>query len=495
MYIRAKLPWFSMLMSVSLFSCFFLPAQSRKTPKPDAKKTVTMDDAKVYRDAMAFFKKAEDMIGTPKENSNEQLELFQKAIEIKPDFLEAHYNLGLIYGNRKQMKEASVEFEKVLKLDPKFDPNIYFLLASAYQDMGNTADARTALEEGIRRKPGDLKMLRGLAYLQFNGKEDEAAIRTLQQILEIEPTDVGSRIELAQLYQKNNQAEPAIGNYRDVLRTDPANFVAHYNLGLIYFRQKSYAQAAAELDAANQAKPGNSDLLERLGDAYALQKQHAKAAAAYRAALEKEAGKGSLHAKLGFSLATLNLEAEAATALENSARLDPKNPDTFFLLGDVYSELKRLDDAIAAYKRSIEISPKQREVHYNLGTLYAEQNKLEDASAELKIAVQLDPDYAPAWGNLALVAEKLGLDKESIQAHEKVIALGKGQGVNYFRLGVLYAKADQSDPAIAAFGKAIELEPEKYRAILREELKKVHSVLDSVRYKETFTRLLNVPVR
>ena len=109
--------------------------------------------------------------------------------------------------------------------------------------------------------------------------------------------------------------------------------------------------------------------------------------------------------------------------------------------------------------------------------------------------MQLDPDYAPAWGNLALVAEKLGLDKESIQAHEKVIVLGKGQGLNYFRLGILYAKAGQPDPAISAFGKAIELEPEKYRAILREELKKVHSVLDSIRYKEAFTRLLNVPVR
>jgi len=70
---------------------------------------------------------------------------------------------------------------------------------------------------------------------------------------------------------------------------------------------------------------------------------------------------------------------------------------------------------------------------------------------------------------------------------------GQGQAVNYFRSGVLYAKNDQSDQAIAAFGKAIDLEPEKYRAILREELKKVHSVLDSIRYKEAFVRLVNPP--
>jgi tetratricopeptide (TPR) repeat protein len=484
-----------LLVSTFLLGCLFLPAQSGKTQKPDAKKAVTMDDAKIYRDAMAFFKKAEDMIGTPKENSDEQMELFRKAIEIKPDFLEAHYNLGLIYGNRKQMKEASAEFEKVLKLDPKFDPNIYFLLASAYQDLGNTRDARTALEEGIRRKPGDLKMLRGLAYLQFSGKEDDAAIRTLNQILEIEPTDLVSRIELAQLYQKNNQPEPAISNYQDALRIDPANFVAHYNLGLIYLRQKNYSQATAELEAANQARPGNAELLERLGDVYSVQGQHAKAVASYRSALEKETGKASLFAKAGFSLAYLKREAEAATALEQSSRLDPQNPDTFFLLGDVYGELNRPEDAIIAYKRAIEINPKQKEVRYNLGTLYAEQNRLDDAATELKTAVQLDPAYAPAWSNLALVAEKLGLDQESIRAHEKVIALGKGQSVNYFRLGILLAKSAQPDASIAAFAKAIEVEPDKYRAILREELKKVRSVLDSVRYKESFTRLLNEPAK
>jgi hypothetical protein len=46
------------------------------------------------------------------------------------------------------------------------------------------------------------------------------------------------------------------------------------------------------------------------------------------------------------------------------------------------------------------------------------------------------------------------------------------------------------DPAIANFSKAIQLEPDKYRQILREELKNVHSVLDSVRYKDAFIRLL-----
>jgi tetratricopeptide (TPR) repeat protein len=468
-----------------------LSAQSG-APKSSGK-SVTESDARIYREAMAWFKKAEAMIGTPRENSDEQAELFIKALQIKPDFLEAHYNLGLVYANQKKMKEAAAEFEKVLKIDPKFDGGIYMMLASAYQEIGDNNAAISSLVAGLQGNPKDLKMLRPLASLQVHNKNETEAIRSLQQILAIDPTDISSRMGLALLFQKSGDLEKAISNYEEVLRADPKSFAAHYNLGLIYLRQKKMAESATELDTANQIQPGDPELLERLGDIYVFEKQHAKAVATFKAALEKAANKGLLYGKLGFSLANLHQPEAAVDALENSAHLNSKIPDTYSLLGDLYSELKRNDEAVAAYRKSLELDPKQKDVHYNLGTLYAEQKKLDESMAELRIAVQLDPEYVAAWANIGLVAEQLELDKEAIQAHEKVVALEKARPLNYFHLGVLYAKTDQPDLSIANFTRAIELEPDKYRAMLREELKKVHSVLDSVRYKEKFVRLLALP--
>jgi tetratricopeptide (TPR) repeat protein len=155
--------------------------------------------------------------------------------------------------------------------------------------------------------------------------------------------------------------------------------------------------------------------------------------------------------------------------------------------------MKRYDESVNAYQASLRLNPKQRDVHYNLGTLYAERERFQEARTELRAALDLDPGYAAAWSNLALVSERLQLDPEAIEAHEKAAALGEAKAQNYFRLGVLYAKANQPEPSIANFGKAIELEPEKYRQVLREELRKVHSVLDSVRYQEKFARLLTGP--
>jgi tetratricopeptide (TPR) repeat protein len=479
------------LTAILLLAAIPFPAQSgaSKSDKPE----VTAKDAKIYSEAMVWFKKGEEMIGTPKENSVEQAALFRKAIEIRPDFLEAHFNLGLIYANRKEMKEAAAEFEAVLTIDPKFDANIHLLLASAYQKTGDSKSAMSSLEAGLQQKPKDMKLLRALASLQMDNNNEASAIRNLQLILETDPTDVASRMHLALLFHKSGELEKAIDNYTEALRLEPGNFAAHYNLGLIFLRQKKTSEAAAELETANQIQPGNGELLERLGDMYAVERHHEKAVAAYKAALESAPDKSSLYDKMGFSLANLNQTEAAVTALEHSARLKSNVPDTYSLLGELYSDLKKENEAIAAYRKSLELNPKQKDVHYNLGTLYAEQKKLDEAMAELKIAVQLDPGYAPAWANLALAAEKLNLDKDAIQAHEKVVALGKAQPFTYFHLGILYAKTDQPDPSIANFERAVELEPDKYRAMLRDELKKVHSVLDSVRYKEKFRRLLALP--
>jgi tetratricopeptide (TPR) repeat protein len=90
-----------------------------------------------------------------------------------------------------------------------------------------------------------------------------------------------------------------------------------------------------------------------------------------------------------------------------------------------------------------------------------------------------------------VVREKLSQEDEAVLAYEKTIALGQARAPSYFRLGVLYAKRNKPEEAISNLAKAIEMEPEKYRQILREELKNVHSVLDSIRYKDGFAKLLS----
>jgi protein O-GlcNAc transferase len=43
---------------------------------------------------------------------------YTKVIELDPEVVEAHYNLGLAYAMERKLKQAISEWEKVLQLDP-----------------------------------------------------------------------------------------------------------------------------------------------------------------------------------------------------------------------------------------------------------------------------------------------------------------------------------------------------------------------------------------
>ncbi|MBN1384918.1 MAG: tetratricopeptide repeat protein [Elusimicrobia bacterium] len=54
-------------------------------------------------------------------------ENYIKAIEINPELIDAHLNLGLAYYYEGKLQKSAVEFESVLKLDPKNSSAIYML--------------------------------------------------------------------------------------------------------------------------------------------------------------------------------------------------------------------------------------------------------------------------------------------------------------------------------------------------------------------------------
>ena len=57
---------------------------------------------------------------------------YQKALQLKPDYPEAHYNLGYLYMNRPfmQLQDAIKEFDQAIKLKPDY--------AKAYNNRGLT---------------------------------------------------------------------------------------------------------------------------------------------------------------------------------------------------------------------------------------------------------------------------------------------------------------------------------------------------------------------
>lgn len=64
----------------------------------------------------------------------------KKAIEINPDFEDAHYFLGVCYYKKNMMDEAIEKFKKVIQLNPKSE-KAHNLLFTIYDKLGKTEEA------------------------------------------------------------------------------------------------------------------------------------------------------------------------------------------------------------------------------------------------------------------------------------------------------------------------------------------------------------------
>ena len=79
--------------------------------------------SKPKEDATTYYNEAIDMYG--QDDIEKSIELFRKAIELKPDFYEAHYNLAQILMSKEQNEEALKTLKELINIRPDDSETLY----------------------------------------------------------------------------------------------------------------------------------------------------------------------------------------------------------------------------------------------------------------------------------------------------------------------------------------------------------------------------------
>lgn len=92
--------------------------------------------------ALAYLADADIHLG----KQDEALPLAEKAVQIDPNGVKAHVDLGILYADRGRQEDAVKEFKTAIKLAPSFqDP--HWRLARLYQAMGKQDEAKAEFEK------------------------------------------------------------------------------------------------------------------------------------------------------------------------------------------------------------------------------------------------------------------------------------------------------------------------------------------------------------
>ncbi len=95
---------------------------------------------------------------------------------LKPDFVAAYFNLGILKKKVGDYEEARDEFRKALQLAPQ-DPRILLQLGETYERQGFYEDARDLYKKALRDYPGDTKIQDALRQSYDNEKQYEESRR------------------------------------------------------------------------------------------------------------------------------------------------------------------------------------------------------------------------------------------------------------------------------------------------------------------------------
>lgn len=195
------------------------------------------------------------------------IEHYTKAIELKPDFLEAYNNRGNAHCEMDEPNLAIEDFNKAIALKSD-DAEAYNNRGTAYKNKGNYDRAIMDYNMAIQLKPNLAQAYdnRGNAYI--NKGNYDRAITDFNTAIEMNPSAAGTYNNRGMAYSDKGLIDRAIEDYNTAIEFNPDMVEAYSNRGVAYQKKGLVNRAIEDYTAAIGQKRDYAMAYNNRGVAY-----------------------------------------------------------------------------------------------------------------------------------------------------------------------------------------------------------------------------------
>ncbi len=362
----------------------------------------------------------------------ESEELLRKSLRENPGLAGAHFRLGLLLADRRDLAAAIGELRAAISIAPR-QPQYVLALGMVYREAGNRDEALNAFRRVLSLEPGHAEAAPWAAEIARETNQDAEALSILEKAFARNPDPRTARA-LAECYVLADRPAKAAALLRDTLTRNPQNAPVMLALG--------------EMLAADLSTRGEAGKLLR---------------AAVKAAPQSAASRFAL----GNYLLAEGPALEAATHLREAARLRPQDSRIRYSLARALLKSGQAEEGqaeLAAFRRQAEEEEQRKSRHrrfeqaYQRGLQAVQRNDLPTARQALQEALLASPE-APAYALLSKVLYSVDRVSEAAVALEQAIRLEPGNGEYRYLRGLFRLRQKQWQEALADLRAAEALLP------------------------------------
>lgn len=379
---------------------------------------------------------------------------YQKALTVKPGDIELMLKLGDTYLKNNQTDEARDLFTEAVKLKPNsIDVNI--ALARTYLGMRQIENAKKIIWTLDDKNPRAqyYKGIIAILYKNFAGaktifedisklnpKPEQSLLDNNQKFLDAYQNfsyykgseNTYLELLLAKAMTSTNEYQAAIPLLYDILNTKNNYRDAWIVLGYAYLNINKPNDAVDALIQAKDLTPEKPETLFYLGLAY-FAKDDLDKAIYYIEKADKQGyePKDQINLKLGDLYLLKKDYQKSSDHYSNVVSTNTKNMDIFVRAVWINIEqLNKPDTALALSKKALETHPNDAMSYNLLGWSYTALGNFADAKKNLDTAISMQPNLDATNLNYGWLSEKSGDNNQAKAYYKKAYALGRGNSIS-----------------------------------------------------------------
>jgi tetratricopeptide (TPR) repeat protein len=285
---------------------------------------------------------------------DQAINIYKKRAALNLGEPELHLVLAFLYLEKQELNQALSQYRKALEIKPEL-MGIQILIGNIRLKMGEPEQALNAYRKASSLFPQlpEVQFNMGLAYTQMGMIEE--ALSAYDKTIELAPNYFDAHVNLGYLYLKTNNPDSAVESSRKAIELIPNSPQALTTLGAALLSQTKHCpdngpakSTQADLSNGKNASPMDSGQKEKLIK---------EAIERCRYAISLKSDLPQSHNILGVALAYSGDDKSAEAEFKEACRLRPDYLEAHFNLGVLYLMNRRLEESVKCFNRALAIDP------------------------------------------------------------------------------------------------------------------------------------------